>query len=165
MEITIIVAIAEEWAIGHQNDLLAYIPGDLKRFKQLTTGHAIVMGRKTFESLPNGALPNRKNIVITRQPGFTANNIEVVHSLNEAIEIGRQNNDTEIFIIGGAEIYRQFLPLATRLQITWIHHRFEIADTFFPRFDANEWELTTEQKVTDDPKTPFQYTFATYQRK
>lgn len=163
MNISIIVAIAHHNAIGKNNGLLTYIPADLKRFKQLTTGHPIIMGRKTFESLPKGALPNRRNIVMTHQKDFNAQACEVVHSVEEALHLCQK--EEEVFVIGGSAIYNQFLPITTKLYITWIHQSFSQADTFFPALDLNDWEETSRRDIADDEKAACPYSFADYTRK
>ena len=126
---TIIVALTSDLAIGKDGDLLYHIPADMRRFRQLTTGHTVIMGRKTFESLPSGPLPNRRNIVITRQTDFRAPGAELAHSLQEALNMA---GGEEIFIIGGESIYRAAMPLAQRLYLTQIHAERPDADTFFP---------------------------------
>jgi dihydrofolate reductase len=163
MEIILIVAIAEGNAIGYNNDLLAFISADLKRFKALTTGHTIVMGRKTFESLPKGALPNRRNIVLSRDPSFKAEGAETVTSVDDTIALC-QPTDT-LFVIGGASVYEAFLPKATQLKITLIHHTFEKADTFFPSVNWEQWQETARIDVTDDEKAGFGYSFVDYVKK
>jgi dihydrofolate reductase len=163
MTLSIIAALDTNNAIGKNNQLLAYLPGDLKRFKQLTTGHTIIMGRKTYQSLPNGALPNRRNIVISSNSTFNAPGCEVVKSIEEAIIIC--NPGEEVFIIGGGSVYRAFLPLCHKLYLTHIHHTFDNADTFFPHIDYNQWEEVYREDVTNDPKTPISYSFCNYIRK
>ena len=135
MDISIIVAIAENNVIGNNNQLIWHIPDDLKRFKALTMGHHIVMGRKTWESIGR-ALPGRISIVISRNPNYVAHGAVVVTSLQEAI--AKAQSDTEIFIIGGAQIYEQALPLATKLYLTKVHRSFE-GDVTFPSIDQKEW--------------------------
>lgn len=136
MTLSIIVAIASDGAIGRANDLLWHLPADLKRFKELTTGHTILMGRKTFESLPRGPLPNRRNIIISRslptQPGA-----EVYPTIQQAIEACA--SDGEVFIIGGGEIYRQLLPDTERIYLTRVQASFPDAEVFFPELDPTEW--------------------------
>lgn len=127
--INIIVAATLDGAIGLRGDMLYYISPDLQRFKALTTGHTVIMGRKTFESLPKGALPQRRNIVITRQSDFSAPGAEVAHSLDEAL---RMASGQEVFIIGGESVYRAAMPLAHRLYLTQINAVRGDADTFFP---------------------------------
>lgn len=136
MTLSIIVAIASDGAIGRANDLLWHLPADLKRFKELTTGHTILMGRKTFESLPRGPLPNRRNIIISRslpaQPGA-----EVYPTIQQALEACA--SDEEVFIIGGGEIYRQLLPNTEQIYLTRVQASFPDAEVFFPELDPTEW--------------------------
>lgn len=136
MTLSIIVAVASDGAIGRANDLLWHLPADLKRFKELTTGHTILMGRKTFESLPRGPLPNRRNIIISRslpaQPGA-----EVYPTIQQAMEACA--SDEEVFIIGGGEIYRQLLPDTERVYLTRVQASFPDAEVFFPKLDPTEW--------------------------
>lgn len=161
--ISIIVAIADNKAIGANNDLLWKLPNDMKRFKELTTGHTIIMGRKTFESLPKGALPNRTNVVITRDPKATFKNCEVFNNLKVAID--KHKDEKEVFIIGGANIYEQALPYADKLYITWVHHIFKNADTFFPEINKDEWFITDSKDFSADEKHLYPYTFQTYIKK
>lgn len=139
-----IVAAAEDWSIGRAGDLIWHISADLKRFKSLTMGHPIIMGRKTWESLPKGALPGRRNVVVTRDKNFTAVGADVYHSLEAAIEACA---DTESFIIGGAQIYRQALPLAKNLYLTKVYAAYPDADAYFPAIDEQEWEVATQYDV------------------
>lgn len=136
MILSIIVAVASDGAIGRANDLLWHLPADLKRFKELTTGHTIMMGRKTFESLPRGPLPNRRNIIISRslpaQPGA-----EVYPTIQQALEACA--SDEEVFIIGGGEIYRQLLPDTEQIYLTRVQASFPDAEVFFPELDPTEW--------------------------
>ena len=159
---TIIAAIAQNNAIGFENKLIYWLPNDLKRFKALTTGHTIVMGRKTFESLPKGALPNRRNMVLTRQTDFTAPGIEVFHSLKEALDACLP--DEEIYIIGGESLYREALPLADRLCLTHIEDTPEQADAFFPEIDKHVWKAEQEEAHDTDEKHQFRYRFTDYIR-
>ncbi len=163
LEFSIIVAIAKMNAIGQNNDLLAHISKDLKRFKALTSRHTIIMGRKTFESLPNGALPNRRNIVITRNTELNLEGVEVVYSVEEALELCK--NDGEVFIIGGATIYEAFLPHVNKLYLTQIDQFFNDADTFFPEINLNEWDEMYREDVVDDDQNDFNYTFLDLKRK
>lgn len=160
-KISLIVVIARDNAIGYKNQLLCHLPADLKHFKQLTTGHAVVMGRHTFESLPNGPLPNRKNIVLTSKPSASTADYLEVDSLEKAFQSVADNE--EIFIIGGAQIYRQYLELADLMYITWIHHSFE-ADTFFPEVDWNQWKEVDREDCEADEKNPYPYSFVKYER-
>lgn len=151
--ISIIVAIAKNGVIGGENQLLWHIREDLQRFRRITTGHPVVMGRKTFESLGR-PLPGRTNVVVTRQPDFRAEGCAVVHSLEEAITLFPK--DEEIFIIGGAQIYARALPLAERLYITWVGRDYA-GDTHFPQWDRGEWVETLRE-----PHDGF--TFSDYRR-
>ena len=161
MNICIIVAIAENRAIGFENKLLYWLPNDLKRFKALTTGHTIIMGRKTFESLPKGALPNRRNIVLSRQdiqfPGA-----ERFASLEAALAACR--SDEEVYIIGGASVYQEAMPLADKLCVTHIDDTPEQADAFFPEIDPSVWEVTSSESHPVDEKHHQAYRFIDYQR-
>ncbi len=138
MEKIIIAAVDEKLGIGYNGKLLAHIPEDLKRFKQLTTGHTIIMGRKTWESLPKKPLPDRKHIVITRQKNFTSahEQVFVVQSIENAFELCEKQHAQKVFIIGGGEIYALALPYTDILELTHIHQTFE-ADTFFPQYHDN----------------------------
>ena len=159
--ITLIAAVAENNALGKDNQLLWHLPDDFKRFKNITSGHYIIMGRKTFESFPK-PLPNRTHVIITRQKEYTSENCIVVDSLQKAIAVCPK--DEETFIIGGGEIYKQSIETADKLDITRVHHAFE-ADTFFPEIDLNEWKLTSEEFHPKDEKHHFDFTFQTYLRK
>ncbi|MDR0230523.1 MAG: dihydrofolate reductase [Dysgonamonadaceae bacterium] len=157
MDISIIVAIGERNEIGRNNGLLCYLPADLKHFKELTSGHTIVMGRKTFESLPKGALPNRKNIVLTRSKNLSFDNCLIYSSLSEVID--NEIDSNEMFIIGGGELYRQALPLANKLYLTKIHAEFDDADVFFPEINYAEWEEVSREEHKADEKNLYDYTF------
>ena len=164
VQLAIIAALDEQNGIGKQGGLLCHLPADLKHFKEVTTGHTVIMGRKTFESLPKGALPNRTNIVLTSDK-----NIEnypgcvVVRSLDEAL--AHSQEDEVLFIIGGGEVYRSSMDLADKLYITRIHHTFNGADTFFPKIDADSWELVEERRHQKDDKHKFNFSFQTYMKK
>ena len=161
--VSIIVAAANNGAIGLQGQLLYRLPNDLKRFKALTTGHTIIMGRKTFESLPKGALPNRRNIVLSRQAGLHYENAECYRSLEEAL---MQCDYTEdIYIIGGGELYKQTLALATRVHLTLVHDTPAEADAFFPTLNPEEWTETAREEHPTDDKHAQAYTFIDYKRK
>jgi len=151
--IAIIVATAQNFAIGRNNDLSFHLPNDLKRFKKITSGHAVIMGKKTLFSLPNGPLPNRRNIVITDVPGETFDGCETVYSIDEAVAIVR--NEELAFVIGGGMIYRQFYPIAGKLFLTMAHQDFE-ADTFFPEINFNEWKELSRETLFDE-KNNFSY--------
>ncbi|QZE14282.1 dihydrofolate reductase [Halosquirtibacter laminarini] len=159
-EIAMIAAVDREMGIGKSNDMLFFISEDLKRFKSLTTGYPIVMGRKTFESLPKGALPNRRNVVMSSQKNLVLPGAEVVHSMEEAIAL--LSDETRCFIIGGGVIYREFMPMATHLFITHIEDSKE-ADTFFPVIPPKDWNACSETVVEATEKHPM-FRFVDYQR-
>ena len=162
--LTIIAAItARRGAIGRKGDLIYHISADLKHFKELTTGHTVLMGRRTFLSLPKGALPKRRNIVITSDTEWTAPNVETAHSLDEALALTAA--DSEIFVIGGGQVYAETLAVADRLCITLIDApEPDDADTFFPPIDPSLWEITDmSPRFTDPAGIP--YTFVTFSRK
>ena len=161
MNISIIVAIARNGAIGFENKLLYWLPNDLKRFKALTTGHTIIMGRRTFESLPKGALPNRRNIVLSRQDIEFAG-AERYASLEAALS--RCQAEEEVFIIGGASVYQEALPLADTLYITHIEDTPKEADAFFPEIDPAIWKETGREAHPTDEKHLYPYCFTDYQR-
>lgn len=160
--ISIIVAVADHNAIGHQNELLCHLPADLKYFKQVTSGKTVIMGKRTWFSLPKRPLPNRRNIVLTDIPDETFPGAEMAYSIREAIE--KCEDHEESFIIGGGMIYRQFFPIAQKLYITHIHHSFE-ADTYFEAIDPLVWEQISIEAHPQDEKNPFPYAFAVYQRR
>ena len=159
--ISIIVAIAENRAIGKNNDLLWHIPADLKRFKSITNGHPVIMGKRTWESLPRRPLPNRRNIVITDIPGEQIEGCEMVNSIAGAIAMC--SPDEENFIIGGASVYSQFLPHADRLYLTLVHKSFD-ADVFFPEIDFSKWKLLSKEEFLPDEVNDFAYSNETYGR-
>ncbi|MBE0650007.1 MAG: dihydrofolate reductase [Bacteroidales bacterium] len=159
---TIIAAVAENGVIGGNNNLLWHISADLKRFKKLTTGHTIVMGNNTFQSLPVRPLPQRTNIVMTRNKDLTTDSCIMVHSVEEALE--KMDPEGENFVIGGGNIYTEFFPLAQKLYITKVREFFT-GDTFFPEISLDEWELVESLQVDDDPQNDFSYSFETYLRK
>ncbi|ASB48892.1 dihydrofolate reductase [Alkalitalea saponilacus] len=163
MHISIIVVIDKKGGIGFSGDQLAYISGDLKRFKQLTTGHPIVMGRKTYESLPNGALPNRRNIVLTRNPQLTCNGCEMARTIEDVLDKCRK--EQELFVIGGGEVYDIFMPVATRIYFTHIHHKFDDVDTWFPEIKRDDWNSVMMEGPFTDPKTNLQFSYETVERK
>lgn len=162
--LSIIVAIDEHNAIGKAGGLLCHLPNDLKHFKQITLGSAVLMGKQTFLSLPKPPLPNRRNIVLTTQPDFAFEGVEVVHSIEDALALVSAAQE-EVFVIGGGSIYRQLLPYAEKLYITHIHHSWDDADTFFPPIDYAEWEQIAAEDYSTDEKNPYSYTFAEYLRR
>lgn len=162
--IAIIVAISENYAIGKQGDLLCHLPNDLLHFKQITSGKTVLMGERTFFSLPKYPLPNRRNIVLTDVSGKMFDGAESVYSIEESVALLSDNKE-EAFVIGGGSVYRQMMPFADKLYITHIHHSWEDADTFFPEIKESEWQLTSSEFHAKDEKNPYDYTFAEYIRK
>lgn len=158
--ISIIVAMDENRAIGKDQKLLWRLANDMKFFKATTTDHTVIMGRKTFESLPNGALPNRKNIVLTSKPDVQYTNCLVCRSLQEALTLTKA--EKEVFIIGGGSLYEQILPIADRLYLTIVHHVFDNADTFFPEIDFEDWLETDQINYPKDDQNPYSHTILTY---
>lgn len=161
--ISIIAAIDRKNGIGYQNKLLFWLPNDLKRFKALTTGNTIIMGRKTFESFPKGALPNRRNIVLSTQKGLSCPGAEVFPSLEEALNHCRP--DEHIYIIGGASVYRQALPLADVLCLTEVDAEAPCVDTYFPDVDPAVWHEKSREAHPIDEKHPCPYAFVDYIRR
>lgn len=159
--ITIIAAVAENKALGKDNQLIWHLPADLKRFKQVTLGHHIIMGRKTFESLGK-PLPKRTTIIITRNKDYKQEGCIVVNSLPEAIKAAA--TDENPYILGGAEIYKQALEIADKLDLTFVHHSFE-ADAFFPEINNTIWEETERDSFKADEKNKYDYSFVSYERK
>ncbi len=161
-KLALIAAIAKNNAIGHENKLIYWLPNDLKRFKELTTGHTIIMGSNTFRSLPKGALPNRRNIVLSRKekcfPGC-----ETFSSLEEAL--ANCNNEEIVYIIGGEMLYKAALPMADILCLTEIDDTPSQADAFFPQFAKSEWETIEQEEHSTDEKHHFNYRFTTYIRR
>jgi dihydrofolate reductase len=159
--ISIIVAIAQNFAIGKNNDLLFHLPNDLKRFKAITTGKTLIMGRNTLLSLPKWPLPNRRHIVISDKIDDCFEGCEVVSSIEEALE--KVENEKEAFIIGGGMVYRQFYPMAKKLYLTLVHKDFE-ADVFFPEIDYSDWEEESREDLYDE-KNGFDYSYIDLVRK
>lgn len=160
-KISIIVAVAENLAIGKDNDLLWHIPNDFKWFKKHTTGHPVIMGKKTWLSLPTRPLPNRKNIIISDNPADCYSGCQTVGSIEAAIEA--MDAEQENFIIGGGSVYRQFMPLAQKLYLTRVHQSFE-ADIYFPEIPAEEWTLVFEEDHPQSEENPLGYTFQIFNR-
>ena len=157
--ITIIVAAAENNAIGKDNDLIWSLPNDLKRFKKLTSGHSIIMGRKTFDSFP-GLLPNRKHIVISRNKNISfSDEVTVVNNFEDAIR--ETGDDENPFIIGGGQIYKLAMDLCDKIELTRVHEEFK-ADTFFPKIDEDKWKLIHEEFNEKDERHQFSFTYKTY---
>lgn len=159
--ITMIAAAAENNALGKDNDLVWHLPDDFKRFKRLTSGHHIIMGRKTFESFPK-LLPDRTHVIITRKDDYNPEGTIVVNSLEEAIRVSKL--DEQPFIIGGGEIYKMGMDKAERIELTRVHGEFD-ADTYFPEIDEEEWELVDEKFHEKDEKHDYSFTYLTYERR
>ena len=160
MIVSIVVAISENNAIGKNNQLLWYLPADLKHFKNITTGHTVIMGRKTYESVGK-PLPNRRNIIITRQD-ITIEGCEVVKSIEDALALCA--DEEEVFIVGGADIYRQSMHLTNRIYLTVVHQKFD-ADSFFPEIHYDEWLETEQEDHEPDEKNKLPYSFITLERR
>ena len=160
--ITIIAAIAKNNALGKDNDLIWHLPADLKRFKKVTTGHHILMGRTTFESIGK-PLPNRTTVIITRNNTYFKDGCLIANSIEEAIELAKE--DENAFLIGGAQIYQQALKsdLVDRLDITLVHKEFE-ADVFFPEIDKNVWKEVSREDFKADEKNKYDYSFVSYRK-
>ncbi|NFT07429.1 MULTISPECIES: dihydrofolate reductase [Clostridium] len=161
--LSIIVAIAKNNVIGNDNKLIWHISEDLKRFKEITSGKTIVMGRKTFESLP-GVLPNRKHIILTRDKNFKVNSecVEIIYDFDELLN-KYKNSDDEVFIIGGGEIYKQLLPYSNKLYLTKINKDFD-GDTYFPQINYNDFKIDYESDVITDEKSRLEYKFINLSR-
>ncbi len=159
MRISFVVAMDRHRAIGLHNQLPWHLPADLKYFRQLTSGHTIVMGRKTYESIGK-PLPNRRNVILTQQVEFKADGCEIVHSIEELRHL---DSEEECFVIGGAEVFKLLLPQANRMYITYIEHEF-VADTFFPAFSSEDWKLVSHVLGNKDEKNPYQYYFQIYEK-
>jgi dihydrofolate reductase len=159
--IVMIAAVAENNALGKDNELVWHLPNDFKRFKELTSGHYIIMGRKTFESFPK-PLPNRTHVVITRQQNYQPDGCIVVNSIENAIKACPENET--IYIIGGGEIYNQALAFSDTIEITKVHGEFE-ADAFFPEIKAEEWELVQSDFNAKDERHLYDYTYQTFVKK
>ena len=159
--LTIIAAAGENNALGKDNGLVWHLPDDFKRFKKLTTGHHIIMGRKTFDSFPQ-PLPDRTHLVITRKDNFKKEGIVTVHSLERAIDFSK--GDSQPFVIGGGEIYKMAMDVADKIELTRVHGTFE-ADTFFPEIDDIKWELVNEELHEKDDKHKYDFSYLTYLRR
>jgi dihydrofolate reductase len=159
--ISIIVAVSDDWGIGKNNDLLWHIPEDLRRFKNLTMGKCIIMGKRTWESLPRKPLPGRNNIVITDVPGECIDCSVTAYSIEDALS---KCDDKEAFVIGGGSVYRQFMPIADRLYITHIHLKAP-ADVWFPKIDMRKWRIAQKEECISEDASRIQYSYVIYERK
>tara|TARA_B100000959_G_scaffold222982_1_gene236256 strand:+ start:273 stop:767 length:495 start_codon:yes stop_codon:yes gene_type:complete len=160
-ELTIIAAVSINNVIGNKNKLIWNLPNDLKRFKKLTTGHSVIMGRKTFDSLPN-PLPNRDNIVITRNTDYSNSDVKVCSSIEDAINLTK--TDTQPFIIGGGEIYSQTINLADKIELTRVYKKFD-GDAYFPEIPLDIFELINEERYNSNTENEFDYSFLTYKKR
>jgi len=163
MKINIIVSVSNNWVIGKDNKLLWRLSSDLKRFKDLTINKPIIMGQRTFESLPKGALPNRTNIVLTDDPNFSAPNVIVAYSIPKSLEIAKLSGD-EVFIIGGGMIYKQFLDYADSIYLTEVNVEIE-GDTIFPKLEENKWKLISEEFKSKDDKNEYNHIYKLYNKR
>lgn len=174
MILSIISAVAKNNEIGQKNALLWHLPADMKHFKDTTTGHPVIMGQKTFESLGNSSagkpgrtLPNRRNIVLTKDNTFKYEGVEVVYSTDELdnLLLNTTEKDEEVFIIGGGQIYKLFIDKADKLYITHVDSEFPEADTFFPAIEESRWQKISEEKHFPDEKNIYPYSFVIYTKK
>ena len=163
MQISTIVGFGNNQEIGKDNDIPWYLPADLKYFKKVTTGHPIIMGRKCFDSIGR-ALPNRTNIIVSRNPEFYIEGCILTHSVDAALSVAKQSGASEAFIIGGGQIYKWGLPLSNKLYITEIDIDIPNADIFFPKIDYSQWHLKEEVKYSKDDKNAYDYCFKLYER-
>jgi dihydrofolate reductase len=163
MILSIIAALDEQGGIGFQNQMPWHLPADLRRFKELTMGHHLILGRKTYQSI-GSPLPGRKMIVLSRNPEYGLVGSQVVSSLEDALEAARDAGESEVFVIGGGEIYQMALPLADRMYITRVHTSSQ-TDVFFPAFDPDNWLKICQQTFPEDQDNPFRYTFSILVRK
>ncbi len=162
-KVSIVAALAEDYAIGYKAKLPWHLPADLKYFKQLTTGHTVLMGKRTFESLPNGPLPNRTNIVLTSLMSEAVNEgYFEANSLEDAFELSE--NAEEVFVIGGSSVYKQCMDIADKLYLTWVKGEFK-ADTYFPNIDFSLWEEVSREEHPADELNKYPYTFVVYKKK
>jgi len=164
MTITLIAAADLNNVIGKDNDLPWRLPKDMRFFMRTTKGHHIIMGRKNFESLPNGPLKDRTNIIITRNKDYHVEGCKVVHTMEDALQIAEAANEPEVFIIGGGEIYKMALAIAHKIYLTRIFHKFD-GDTFFPEIDLNIWQKTNEELYLPDDKNAYSFSFQTFTKK
>ena len=165
MIVSLIAALTQNRVIGRNNDLPWHLPDDMKYFMQTTKEHYVIMGRRNYDSIPEKfrPLPNRTNIVVTRQKNFTAENCRVVHSIEEGLQLAEKANQQEVFIIGGAEIYAQGLSKANRLYLTEIHGTIE-GDTYFPEFDKNQWKEVSRKPHPTNDRHAFAFDFVVYEK-
>ena len=168
MKVSLIVAKAENEAIGKDNDLIWHLRDDLRYFSAVTKGHFVIMGRMNYDSIPDKyrPLPGRTNVVVTRNKSFEAEDCVVVNSIQEGLEIAKENNEEETFVIGGGQIYKESLDadLVDKLYITYVHHEFD-GDVYFPEFDMSKWKKTSEIFHPKDEKHEYSFSYVTYEKK
>ncbi|MGF7233207.1 dihydrofolate reductase [Arachidicoccus sp.] len=165
MNISMIVAAAENNAIGKNNQMLWHMPNDFKYFKNQTWGMPILMGRRTYQALKSKALPGRLNIVLTRGKEFKAEDVIVINKVEDALFIAQEHDYNELMVIGGAEIYKLMLPRANKIHLTRIHATFEDADAFFPEINGKEWQLSSRLDYAKDEQNQYDYSFEIWERK
>lgn len=163
MIISSIVAVSENGVIGKDNKLPWHLPADLKYFKKTTKGHFVLMGRKCFDSIGK-PLPGRTNLVLTRNKAFHPEGVVRIHSIDEGIKIAEENGETELFILGGADIFRQTLPIIDKLYFNTVHANFE-GDTFWPKTDWTQWTLESSEHFPADEENPYPYSFSVFTRR
>ncbi len=161
--LSLIVAIDENNAIGINGDMLCHLPNDLRHFKNTTSGHTVIMGKRTLFSLPKYPLPNRRNIVLTKEEGQKIKDIEYAHTIEDVLKM--VEGEEEAFIMGGGMVYEQFMPIADKLYITHIHHTFSAADTYFPAIDTDQWQLVSCERHDADERHAYAYSFCVYERR
>lgn len=162
MIVSLIVAMDETRAIGIDNELPWHLSQDLKHFKRITMGHHLIMGRKTYQSI-GGILPGRTMIILTRNKGFQAEGCLIAHSFQEALHLAEERGEEEVFVIGGASVFEQALPISDRLYLTRVHTEVE-ADTYFPAFQREDWELVSETRYEADPDNQYPFTIKYFVR-
>jgi len=160
--ISIIVAVSDDWGIGKDNDLLWHIPEDMRRFRKLTMGKTIIMGKRTWESLPKKPLPGRNNIVITDVPGECIDCSVTAYSIEDALS--KCSSEEEVFVIGGGSVYRQFMPIADRLYITHVHKK-ALADVYFPKIDRRKWKVVEKEECISEDEKKIPYSYVIYEKK
>jgi dihydrofolate reductase len=160
--ISLLYAMDKNRLIGKDNELPWHLPQDLAYFKRITMGHTIVMGRKTFDSIGK-PLPGRENIIITRDKHFSCDGCRVIHSIDELLDLSHKKIEEEIFVIGGAEIFKEILPFSDRLYVTNIHHEFE-GDTYFPKTNDTEWKMISKEPGIKNDKNPYDFDFVVYEK-
>ena len=165
MKVSAIVAIDEKGAIGKAGQLLWHIPADMKRFKTVTMGHPIIMGRKTFESFPKGPLPGRLNIVLTRDGEYETEGVSVCHTIDDALAVASCSGAGECFVIGGEQVYRQMFDRVETLYLTIVHASFPDADAFFPTVGNDEWNVLSREDFDADERNRYPYSFMVLDRR